>query len=152
MAKQKTATNMTLKEVLDLVAEAPTRAEKSKILLKYDSKALRNLLKAAFDDSIVFKMPKGSPPYEPADTRTVQPANVQRLTKQMGYFVEGGLSPNMMQPKREKMFMNFLETIHPDDAELHIAAKDKKFSIPTPMFRGLTKKLVQETWPKLIKE
>ena len=77
MAKQKTATNMTLKEVLDLVAEAPSRVEKSKLLLKYDSKALRNLLKAAFDDSIVFKMPKGSPPYEPADIRVVNAAAVQ---------------------------------------------------------------------------
>ena len=54
MAKEKTATNMTLKEVLDLVAAAPSRAEKSKLLLKYDSKALRNLLKAAFDDTIVY--------------------------------------------------------------------------------------------------
>ena len=52
----------------------------------------------------------------------------------------------------EKMFMNFLETMHPDDAELHIAAKDKKFSVPTPMFKGVTKKLVKETWPNLIKE
>jgi len=152
MAKEKTATNMTLKEVLDLVAAAPSRVEKSKLLLKYDSKALRNLLKAAFDDSIVFKMPKGSPPYEKADLRVVSNAAVQRATKQMGYFVEGGLSPNMLQPKREKMFMNFLETMHPDDAELHIAAKDKKFSVPTPMFKGVTKKLVKETWPNLIKE
>ena len=67
MAKEKKATKMTLNEVLDLVAEAPSIAEKSKLLLKYDSKALRNLLKAAFDDTIVFKMPKGVPPYEPAD-------------------------------------------------------------------------------------
>ena len=34
MAKEKTANNMTLKEVLDLVAEAPSRAEKSKLLIK----------------------------------------------------------------------------------------------------------------------
>lgn len=142
---------MTLKEVLDLAAEAQGRVEKSKVLLKYDSKALRNLLKAAFDDTIVFKLPKGAPPYEKADLRVVTPAAVQRATKQLGYFVENGISPNMLQPKREKMFINFLETMHPDDAELHIAAKDKKFSIPTPLFKGVTKKLVQETWPNLIK-
>lgn len=143
---------MTLREVLELAAAAQGRVEKSKVLLKYDSKALRNLLKAAFDDTIVFKLPKGAPPYEAADTRVVTTAAVQRATKQMGYFVENGLAPNMLQPKREKMFINFLETMHPDDAELHIAAKDKKFSIPTPLFKGVTKKLVQETWPNLIKE
>jgi hypothetical protein len=40
-----------------------------------------------------------------------------------------------------------LEVIHPRDAELVVAVKDKKL---TGKYRGLTKKLVQETFPTLI--
>lgn len=145
----KAPSKMTLKEVLDIVAQAKTRVEKSDLLRQYDSKALRNLLKFAFDDSIVSAVPKGAPPYEPADEREIRPVDVQRRTKEMGYFVKGGLGPDMMQPKRERMFIRFLETIHPDDAELHILAKDKKFDFK---FKGVTKKLVSETFPGLIKE
>ncbi len=33
----------------------------------------------------------------------------------------------MMPAKREKMFLGMLSTVHPDDAPLLVAMKDKKF-------------------------
>ena len=55
----------------------------------------------------------------------------------------------MMAPKREKMFIGMLETVHPHDAPLLIAMKDKRFQ---GLYKGVTKLAVQEAWPSLIKE
>jgi hypothetical protein len=41
------------------------------------------------------------------------------------------------------LFIEFLESLDPDDAELIIGMKDKKLP-----FRGLTKKTVCEAFPK----
>jgi hypothetical protein len=54
-----------------------------------------------------------------------------------------GEYPQMRPIKRETLFIEFLESLDPDDAELIIGMKDKKLP-----FRGLTKKTVCEAFPK----
>ena len=53
-----------------------------------------------------------------------------------------GELPNMTSMRREQLFIQLLEALDPDDAELIIAMKDK--SSP---YKNLTKKLVMETFP-----
>ena len=65
------------------------------------------------------------------------------------YFAKGGAGDNMMPAKREKMFLGMLTVVHPDDAPLLVAMKDKKFQ---GLYKGVTKLAVQEAWPNLIKE
>jgi hypothetical protein len=45
------------------------------------------------------------------------------------------------------MFLQILEGIHPKDADLLIAMKDKELA---GRYKGVTKALVQEVWPNLI--
>ena len=45
------------------------------------------------------------------------------------------------------MFINLLESLHAEEAEMLIKAKDKKLKIT-----GITKKLVSDTFPNLIKK
>ena len=45
------------------------------------------------------------------------------------------------------MFVGLLERLDPEDAKLLIAVKDKKLS-----YKGLTYKLVKDTWPDLLPE
>jgi hypothetical protein len=47
--------------------------------------------------------------------------------------------------RREAMFVGLLERLDPQDAEMMIAIKDKKLS-----YKGLTYKLVKDTWPDLL--
>ena len=47
--------------------------------------------------------------------------------------------------RRESMFVGLLERLDPQDAVLLIAIKDKKLS-----YKGLTYKLVKDTWPDLL--
>ena len=47
--------------------------------------------------------------------------------------------------RRESMFVGLLERLDPQDAIMLIAIKDKKLS-----YKGLTYKLVKDTWPDLL--
>ena len=53
----------------------------------------------------------------------------------------------MNQVKRESLFISLLETIHPKDAELFLEAKDKNLK-----YKGITKKLVMDAFPNLIRK
>lgn len=138
-------------EILEKAAEAATREEKSKILKDNNSLALRDILKGSFDDSIEFILPKGKPPYEEDDA----PAGYTRSslfqqTKKFRYFAKGGPGEQIAPARREKMFIEVLEGIHPKEAELVINMKDKKLIGPPSLYKGITKKLVSETFPGLI--
>jgi hypothetical protein len=54
-------------------------------------------------------------------------------------------APNLRQSKRESMFISLLEALDPVEAEILLAAKDKKLDL------GLTKKALDEVFPGLIK-
>jgi len=54
------------------------------------------------------------------------------------------VNTNVHQIKRESLFIDLLESIHPEEAKLVCSVKDKK--IP---YKGITKKLVKEALPNL---
>ena len=136
----------TLKEVLDKVAAASNREEKTKVLKHYDTPHLRYFLKGAFDDTIEWLVPKGSPPYKEASPKEADHVR-KHIVKRFKYFVKGG--PKVKnETQREVMFIRILETIDPEDAKLLIICKDKDLA---GKFKGLTKKLVSEEFPGLIK-
>ena len=136
-------------EILQKVAEAATRKEKSEILMQNNSLALRDILRGAFDDTIQFILPDGAPPYEADDApHGYTRSSLQHQTKKFRYFVKGGPGEQLNPVRRERMFVEILEGIHPQEAELVILMKDKKLG---GEYKGLTKKLVSDTWPNLIR-
>ena len=149
MPKEIVPTKMTVHEVLEIMAKAPTKVDKTKVLLAYESLALKSLLRGAFDTSLEFNLPKGSPPFEPAKTGETRAAVTHQSIKRLKYFVKGGQGDRIMSPKRERMFIAILETVMEEDAKLFVAMKDKKMA---GLYKGLSKKLVEDTWPGLIKE
>lgn len=149
MVKEINPTKMSIHEVLEIVAKAQTKVEKSEVLKKYESLALKTILRGAFDEKLEFNLPRGKSPYEPANEQVVRAANTHQSMKRMKYFVKGGEGDRIMAPKREKMWLAVLETVLPEDARLFDLMKDKKLM---GEYKGVTKKLVQDTWPNLIKE
>ena len=138
--------NLLVSEILDKFEVAKTREEKSKVLKHYDTPHVRYFLKGAFDDSIEWLIPKGVPPYK--ETTPKEADHVRKhIVKRFKFFVKGGPKVKS-ETHREVMFIRILETIDPKDAELLILCKDKEF---TGKFKGLTKKLVTDTFPGLIK-
>lgn len=141
-----------LHKVLEEAAEAATRVEKIEVLQKYNSLALRDFLRGSFDESIQWNLPKGEPPFEPFDLDNKQrqrPMYMHKQTQKLKYFVVGGPGDNMMQPKRERLFIELLETIHPEDAKLLCYMKDKEMD---GKYKGITKALVEKAFPGLIRK
>ena len=56
-----------INEVLQKVSNAKTKPEKVKLLKEYNTNALRSILIANFDESIVSLLPPGEVPYTPND-------------------------------------------------------------------------------------
>ena len=135
----------TLKAVLDKVSATATREEKAKVLKHYDTPHLRYFLKGAFDDTIEWLVPKGTPPYKPNTPKECDHVR-NHIKKSFKYFVKGG--PPVKNSKRELMFIRLLEAVDPEDAKLICLCKDKELA---GKFKGLTKKLVSETFSGLIK-
>ena len=132
-------------EILEKVSKAKTRAEKIKLLQQQANNwALKDILRGTFDDSIQWLLPTGPVPYEPA-AEDSHPSNWTQHNKKLAYFAKGGPGQQMNSIKREKMFLDILETVHPRDAELLAGMINKKLPI-----KGVTKKLVQEAYPNLI--
>jgi hypothetical protein len=135
-------------EVLEKAAEASSRKEKVAILQQYNTLALRDILKGSFDDSIQFILPEGTPPYREDDAPYgYTMSSLQQQTKKFRYFIKGGPGENLPAVKRERMFIEILESVHKGEAQLVLLMKDKKMN---GVYKGITKKLVQEVWPRLI--
>lgn len=132
-------------EILEKVSAAKSRADKINLLKKYnDNWALKDILRGTFDDAVQWLLPSGPVPYEPAPFDS-HPSEWSQHNKKLANFVKGGPGQQMNTIKREKMFLDILETIHPRDAELLVGMINKKMPI-----KGITKKLTQEAFPNLI--
>ena len=137
--------SISLVHILADVAKAKTKKDKKEILLKHENNgALRELLKYTYDPNIKFLLPPGDPPYKSVVDETENPTYLYGLMRKIYLFVEGG-NPNLKSQRREYLFIELLESVHPKEAELLLQMKDKKLKC-----NGLTYNLVKETFPKLI--
>ena len=136
-----------LYEIFDEAAKAKTRDEKKEILLDFNCLALRDIVKGSYDDSIKFTLlPKGQPPYTP---NPEPKASLLDKSKTLRYFVTGGPGEKLNAVKREKMFIELLESVHEKDAQLIVWMKDKKLA---QKYKGITKQLCSSVWDGLIKK
>jgi Family of unknown function (DUF6433) len=136
---------LALFQILEEASKLKSNQEKIDYLRAQDNKALLAILKYAYDPTIVWDLPEGAPPYKPCP----YPAQEMRLMseiRRLYLFIKGG-NPNLTKLKREALYIELLESVHPQDAELLVAIKDKK--IP---YKGITAKLVKEAFPGLIEE
>ena len=132
-----------ISEILTKVNNAKVKEDKIKILKQNDSVPLRQILKGAFDPKIEWDLPEGTPPYKvneaPAGTEhTVLHTEARRLW----HFVKGA-DDNLKQAKKEMMFIQLLEGLQEDDADLMIAVKEKSLN---KRYKGLTDAVVKEAF------
>ena len=130
-------------EVLDKVHKAKTKDQKVKILREHNSPALRSVLKSSFDPNIKWVLPEGDVPY----TKNDAPAGTEHTTlasesRKLWHFIKGG-DGETPQWKKEQMFVQMLEGLHEDDADVLVAAKDKSLH---RKFKGLSDNVVKEAF------
>jgi len=137
-------------EILEKASEAKSKKEKIAVLHEHNCLALRDILRGAYDDLIEFILPEGEPPYEKDDAPAgYSRSSLMNQTRKFRYFVKGGPGERVNPLRREKMFIEILESVHPQEAELVVLMKNKKLN---GTYKGITKKLVQEAFPNLIKK
>ena len=137
-----------ISEILSEVSKIEERDGRIQHLRKHSCPALRDILRINFDDSIVSALPEGSPPYKKDDApKGYEFKSLHREFKQFGKFFKGPVSNAISPLRRESLFVQLLESLHNEEAELLVLAKDKKLK-----YRGITKSMCEETFPNLIKK
>jgi hypothetical protein len=101
---------------------------------------LRLIFEHAFDPNKKFFLPEGDPPFkEDAAPIGMSPANLHMEAKKLYVFCRADLN----KLRRESLFIQLLEGLHPFESKLILAIKDQKL---TKMYPKITQKLVSETF------
>jgi hypothetical protein len=161
-------------EILDLASKQRSKAKKIEVLRKYDHKALRVIFVWNFDETVQSVLPEGEVPYVGYDenvsysgtlstklTHQVRAMHekgnfslgasdqqghttIRRECRHFYRFVKGG-DDQLNSIRRETMFINILQGLHPLEAEVICLVKDKKLSDSYK----ITKEVVAEAFPDI---
>ena len=161
-------------EVLDLVSRQRTKGNKVKVLQKYQDDSLKSLLIWNFDDSVVSMLPPGEVPYTGYDEQTSYSGTlstkisyevrkmhetdsfsvgasdkqghttIRREYVNFYHFLKGG-NDEMNNIRRETMFINILEGLHPLEAEILVLVKDHDLETKYK----ITKDVVSQAYPDI---
>ena len=135
-------------ELYEIIEEIEKTKDIISTLKQYGNKysSFTDYLRCVFDKKIQFLLPDGNPPYTPAHPASV-PSTWHKKHMDLKYFVKIGVTDDMSQVKREHLFIQLLESIHPEDAVIVCKMVEKKTTT-----KKLTKKAVMEAFPNLIEE
>ena len=145
-AKVKLPPNPFIHEILELVNEQKTKAKKIEILKEYETDALKSLFIWNFDPSVVSLLPEGEVPFNKNDVPVgTDHTSLRREYRQLYHFVKGG-NDQLSSLRRESMFIQLLDGLHPEEADIICLVKDgqlnKKYK--------LTRDIVETAYPDII--
>ena len=161
-------------EVLDVASKQRSKAKKVEVLQKYKHPSLVTLFVWNFDTSIITLLPEGEVPYgtnkedqnatgslsgkindavgkmaemgsNSLGSQDQGKASIRAEYKKFYNFCKGG-NPGLSSLRRETMFINILEGLHPLEAELLCLVKDKKLQEKYK----ITKEVVSTAYPEIV--
>jgi hypothetical protein len=120
-------------EILKEINEEPKKIEQYKA-----NAALRLIFEHGFLPEKKFALPEGDPPYKKdAGPLGMTPANLYQEVRKLYVFCRTDLA----SLRKETLFVQLLENLHPSEAELVLAIKDQKLS---KLYPKITHKLVAD--------
>ena len=160
-------------EVLEAASKQRTKARKIEVLQKYAHNSIMAVLIWNFDESVISLLPEGDVPYgntreDNSVTGTLSDkindavgmmaetgstslgsqdqgkASIRKEYTKFYNFLKGGNS-GLSSLRRETMFINILEGLHPLEAEILILTKDKRL---TDKYK-ITKDVVSAAYPQI---
>jgi len=161
-------------EVLQVICKQKSKAKKIEALRKFDHPSLRAVLIWNFDTSIVSMLPEGDVPYASTGEQTafsgqlsdkIEDAvskmneldsnslgsqdqgrtSIRKEFKIFYNFLKGG-NDGLSKMRRETMFINLLQGLHPLEAEILCLCKDKKLATKYK----LTQPIIAEAYPNIV--
>jgi hypothetical protein len=139
----------TFDSIFKRVEESKTKKEKIEILQQNSSPILKQILGLAYDPRVNWLLPEGTPPHTPLPENADAEITLQYASRQFYLFIEGNSDAqrNLKQTRREQLFIQLLESVHPDEVKVLVGMKDR--NLP---YKGVTRKLVAEAFPNLAKD
>jgi hypothetical protein len=161
-------------EVFDLISKQRSNQKKVELLQKYNHDSIRALLIWNFDESVITMLPDGPVPYSSYGDQTVNSGTLSnKLTEEIRamyetgsfslgvsdvqgrttirkeykhfyHFIKGG-NDAISSIRRETMFINLLQGLHPLEAEIICFVKDKKLQEKYK----ISKEIVSEAFPQI---
>jgi hypothetical protein len=160
-------------EILQLASKQRTNAKKVEVLKKYEDPSLKSIFIWNFDESVVSVLPPGEVPYasvgeqnsfsgtisekiEDAVVKMNEVGSNSLGSQDQGFssirkeyqkfynFVRGG-NDGLSSLRRETMFINILQGLHPLEAEILCLVKDKKLDEKYK----ITREIVAEAYPDI---
>ena len=123
-ATKKLPSNPFMNEILELVSEQKTDDGKIAILKEYECDIIKSLFIWNFDDSVISLLPQGTVPYKPNENPLgTDHSSLRREQRSLYNFVKGG-NDQLSTIRRETIFIQMLEGLHPKEADIVIAVKD----------------------------
>ena len=123
---QKLPPNPFIFEILNLASKQRSKAKKAEILKEYETDSLKSLFIWNFDESVISMLPEGVVPYKKNEVPVgTDHTSLRREYKQLYNFVKGG-NDSLSSLRRETMFIQILEVLHPEEADILCLCKDKK--------------------------
>ena len=161
-------------EVLNLVSKQRTNIKKVEVLQKYNDPSLRAIFIWNFDESVTSSLPVGIVPYssvgEQGSFSGTLSEKIDDAVGKMGElgsnslgsqdqgfssirkeyskfynFIKGG-NDGLSSLRRETMFINVLQGLHPLEAEILCLVKDKQLETKYK----ITKELVSQAYPEIV--
>jgi hypothetical protein len=158
-------------EILELVSKQRSNVKKIEVLKTYEHDSLKSVLIWNFDETVISLLPEGDVPYGDVKDQNVysgtlsqnlsreasggESATVQDLQgrgrtslrkeyQNLYHYVRGG-NDTLSTIRREMMFINLLQGLHPKESEVLILTKDKKL---TDKYK-ITFENVKESFPDI---
>jgi hypothetical protein len=161
-------------EVLNLVSKQRTNIKKVEVLQKYNDPSLRAIFIWNFDESVISSLPVGIVPYSSvgeqgsfsgtlsekiddavgkmseigSNSLGSQDQGFSSIRKEYSKFynfIKGG-NDSLSSLRRETMFINVLQGLHPLEAEILCLVKDKQLETKYK----ITKELVSQAYPEIV--
>jgi len=134
-------------EVFDEICKIEDRSERIEYLKANAFKQVKSILQLCYNDKIELDLPKGRPPFKECPIGK-EPCSIKNAFSQISKCVKGN---KLARTRKEKVFINILESIVIDDAAILCAAKDGTISnLQNKKYRKITKSLVQAAFPKIL--
>ena len=135
--------NLLISEILDKVSKLKTKKEKVAWLKQNNSDGLRMVIKSSFDPKMKWLLPEGDVPFNRNDApEGTEHTDLHMESRKLYHFIEGG-NFDITQNKRENLFIQILEGLQENDADVLVSAKDKSLH---RKFKGLSDNVVKEAF------
>ena len=161
-------------EVFYLASKQRSKAKKVEVLKRYEDPSLKTLFIWNFDETVISVLPSGEVPYTGYDDQTTYSGTlttkiseevrkmhetgsfsmgsgdkeghttIRREYVNFYHFLKGG-NDALNNIRRETMFINILEGLHPLEAEIIVLVKDKNLEEKYK----ITKEILSEAYPDI---